>query len=457
VGGAAEDSVEVVLELEGREVQRQTAVLPPNGASGVIFDAVNVSQDHTRGVVRITEADDLAHDDRYFFVLSPGRSTSVLILEGSGRGAASSLFLTEALRISEENTFEVSVRQAGSLSEGDLQAMSVLVVNDRSIAGGSPAEALRTFVEAGGGLLVVLGEGIRWPQELSDLLPGTFTEPVDREDGRGGRLGFLDYDHPVFEVFRGPRSGDFTGARFFRARNLQVTDGQGTSVLARFDDGSPALVEKKVGEGRVLVWASTLDSYWNDLAQQPIFLPFAHKLMEYASGRRETVASFTAGQILDVSDADAMATAGLGEVTAALAGEEERVAFTPSGASIRLPAGESPHYLHLDEQGVYDLRVPGNPDQRPLAVAVNVDLGEADLGTLDTEEVAAALVSRVPEGNAPRLEGAQALRLRLEDQERRQSLWRFLLLVAFVLLGLETVVSNRISRTTGKRGVHAGP
>ena len=70
---------------------------------------------------------------------------------------------------------------------------------------------------------------------------------------------------------------------------------------------------------------------------------------------------------------------------------------------------------------------------RPLAVAVNVDLAEADLNQLDVEEVVASLASRAPEGDAPRMESGRAARLRSEDQERRQSLWRFLLVVAFVL------------------------
>jgi hypothetical protein len=457
VGGETEKTAEVVLELEGREIQRRTVVLPANGASGVIFDAINVSQDHTRGAVRFAEPDEVGPDDRHFFVLSPGRSTSVLILEGSARGAASSLFLSEALRISEENAFDVTVRRGGDVSSLDLQAVSVVVVNDRPVPAGNSGEALRTFVEEGGGLLVILGEGIRWPPELSDLLPGAFTEPLDRDDGRGGRLGHLDYDHPVFEIFRGPRSGDFTGARFFRSRDLQLTDAEASQVLARFDNGSPALVEKTMGEGRVLVWASTMDSFWNDLAQQPVFLPFVHQLVAYASGRRETVASFTAGQVLDVSNADAMATAGLGQVDDALSGEEERVVFTPSGESLPLPVGAGPHFLRLEEQGIYDLRNPGAPDQRSLAVAVNVDLDEANLGRLDVEEVVASLASRTQDEDTPHIEGAQALRLRLEDQERRQSLWRFLLLIAFVLLGVETFVSNRISRSSGKGGLHAGP
>lgn len=456
VGGEVEETVEVILELEGREVQRQPAVLPANGASGVIFEPFNVSREFTRGAVRLADRDDLAPDDVHYFVLSPGRSISVLVLDARGQGAASSLFLREALAISEENAFEVTVRSGGGIAMADLSKASVVVVNDRPVPGGNSAQALRGFVERGGGLLVVMGEGIRWPSELAGLLPGAFTEPMDRTDGRGGRLGYLAFDHPVFEIFRGPRTGDFTGARFFRSRGLQVADEEDAQILARFDDGSVALAEKRVGEGRVLAWTSTLDVFWNDLPQQPVFLPFVHQLVRYASGRAEAAAAFTAGQVLDVTDATAMATAGLGEVSEALAGDQERVAITPSGEARELPAGEGPHFLHLDEQGVYEIRTPGPAETRSVAVAVNVDLSEADLTPLDVEEFVASMVSQGEQSETPSLDGAWEARIRLEDQERRQSLWRFLLVGALVLLGLETLISNRMSRVAGKGVFHAG-
>ncbi len=456
VGGEAEEAVEAVLELGGMEIQRQPVTLPANGATNVIFDPFNVSQEFTKGSVRIAEADGLVPDNAQFFVLSPGRAISVLVLESGGRRGASSLFLTEALSISEEGAFEVTVKASGGVSSSELGSTSVVVVNDRPLPGGDGAEAVRRFVEEGGGLVVLMGEGFRWPSELAGLLPGAYTEPRDRRSGRGGRLGYLDFTHPVFEIFRGPRSGDFSGAQFFRARELQIADPENTQILARYDDGSVALAETMVGEGRVLVWTSTLDNYWNDLAQQPVFLPFIHQLVRYASGRTEAVSSFPAGQILDVTNARAMATAGLGEVTEALAGDEERIALTPSGESRPLPTGEGPHFLRLEEQGVYEIRPPGDSEVRPLAVAVNVDLGEGDLAPLDVEEVVASLAPRVSEDRIARRPGSREAQLILEDQERRQSLWRFLLVAALALLAVETLVSNRISRSGGRRVFNAG-
>jgi hypothetical protein len=365
-------------------------------------------------------------------------------------GGASSLYLTEALSISDESTFDVSVRSSGSVDSGTLDGVAVVVVNDRPLAGGPTAEAIRGFVEGGGGLIVVMGERIAWPSELAELLPGAFTGAVDRTEGRGERLGFLDYGHPVFEIFRGPRSGDFTGARFFRARDLQVPEDGTSQTLARFDDGSVALAEKRVGEGRVLVWTSTLDVFWNDLARQPVFLPFVHQLARYASGRSEALSAFEAGHVLDVTDARAMATAGLGDVAGALAGDDERVAVTPSGEIIGLPTGQGPHFLRLEEQGIYEIRPPGSSGVRPLAVAVNVDLEEGDPERLDVDELAASIASLPGDMAEARAAGPNAMRLRRQDQERRQSVWRFLLAGAFVLFAVETVISNRLSRGRGR-------
>ena len=49
-----------------------------------------------------------------------------------------------------------------------------------------------------------------------------------------------------------------------------------------------------------------------------------------------------------------------------------------------------------------------------------------------------------------------AVSLRREDRERRQSFWRYLLAGAFALLLLETALSNWLSRRGGTPGVAAG-
>ena len=90
----------------------------------------------------------------------------------------------------------------------------------------SRGASLRSYLEAGGGALFVLGENSRVPADVADLLPARITGPVDRRPP--GRFGYLDYSHPVLEPFAGPDGGDFSRARFYRYRGLEPAEGSNT-------------------------------------------------------------------------------------------------------------------------------------------------------------------------------------------------------------------------------------
>ncbi len=444
-GGEAPRAVPVTLELDGQDLQTRSVTLQPNGSASVTFDPFTLSAEHTRGSVRVPD-DALEADDARYFALSPGGALSILLVEGVRAETNASLYLQRALGISDQGRFDLHVRRGDAVRPSDLRGAGVVILNDVRLDGAS-AERLTSFVEGGGGLLVVLGEDAIWPASAAGLLPGRIGPVEDRAEGRGGRLGYLAYDHPVFEVFSGPRGGDFTDARFYRARALTPTDS--AEILARFDDGSVALAEARRGSGRVLVWTSTLDSFWNDLALQPVYLPFVHRLVEYLSGRVEALPWLTAGQVVDLADPASLEAAGAGSDDAAsIEPDEDLVVLTPSGASVSMPASDGHRYLPLDERGFYTVRPTGSDPARPLALAVNVDLSESTLSRIDPQELVAQAVTP----GAERERGpdfADAAALRRQDQERRQSLWRLILIGAFGLLILETVLSNWVSRRAG--------
>src|SRR5690606_27783633 len=139
----------------------------------------------------------------------------------------------------------------------------------------------------GGGIVVALGESsrrARWTGPVADVAPLDVGAVRDRGQGGSagvGRVGSVDRAHAIFAPFRDARDGGIA-ARVLRYRELRPDTG--SRVLASFDDGAPALVERAVGQGRLLVWASSLDDDWTDLPLQPAFLPFVHELARYAAG-----------------------------------------------------------------------------------------------------------------------------------------------------------------------------
>jgi hypothetical protein len=203
--------------------------------------------------------------------------------------------------------------------------------------------------------------------------------------------------------------------------------GQADRVLARFDDGAVAAAERKVGQGRVIVWASALDDSYSDLPRRPVYLPLVHQFVKYLAQFEPSRAWQTVGQVVDV-----------GSLTKARA---NWVVVTPSGKRV---AQNGP--LELDEQGVYDVRpsggaVEGTPAQ---AIAVNIDPAEADLTPIDPGELVAAVTGRAAPVAAPT--PAENTGFDVKDAEKQQALWWYLLLAGLLLLAAETVVSNRLSQ-----------
>ena len=427
-------AVDMSLELDGRPVQTRRVSADAHGSGSISFDEVTVAAPNTRADVRIAP-DALDRDNTFNFVLSPSRPVKVLVLDRSGAGPAPSLYLARALAVGDSPRFDVTVKSIDALAAADLDNAAVVVSNDAVIPSGT-ADRLARFVERGGGLLLALGERGSWPSNGPDVLPASLGAPVDRTRGDAARLGALEYSHPVFEIFRAPRSGDFSAARFYGYRALAPVPG--SQILARFDDGRAAAVERRVGNGRVIAWASTLDVSWNDLAVKPVFLPFVHKLMTHLGSYAEAPAWLTIGEVLDPFRAGLPVQRGRGAAAVPMI-------LSPSGQRMVLD-GEGPDVVELEEQGFYEVRGQARGGDAGAAVASNVDLAESDLTAMDTQELVAAA-----EGHAggERSAGGDPAAT-AEAQERAQKVWWYLLFAGILLLGAETVLANGVAlRTKG--------
>ncbi|MGH9253909.1 MAG: BatA domain-containing protein [Vicinamibacterales bacterium] len=416
---------QLALEFGGRAIQSKPLDVEANSSTSVTFDPVTVAGTFMRGSVRAGN-DALATDNAFHFVVSPVQPVRVMLVDGGGTGGGA-LYLTRALAIGDAPRFETVARRSDALSDDDLRRASVVVLNDIAVPA-ALGRRLQRFVEAGGGLFVAVGSRATWSQDV-DVLPAALQAPVDRTRGDAARIGALEYGHPVFEPFRAPRSGDFASARIYGYRTVMpMPDAQ---VLARFDGGAPALIERRIGAGRVLMWASTLDLSWNDFPLKPVYLPFIHRAARHLASYSEPAPWLTVGQVLDTSFGAARSpqpTSG--------------VVLTPSGRRVAVDE-EGAEVLELTEQGFYELRT-GSGDAVSAVVASNVDTAESDLTAMDPKEIVAAATGGADaEGRA----GASGLPPTPEAQERSQRLWWYLLCLGILLLGADTLISNRMSKT----------
>jgi hypothetical protein len=422
-GASPVNQLPVALEIDGRSMESKPATIAPGASASVVFQQFTLAEPAVRGAIK-AGSDDFAADNAFHFVLTPSQPVSVLVVENGDR-AESSFYLGRALGIGNTPAFQVEIVPAARVSASTLEGKSVVILNDTMVPPGTAGGVLKRYVERGGGLLVALGGRTSWPTSEADVLPGKVGGAVDPNDGRGTTVT-LDYAHQAFEIFKAPRSGDFSSARVHRYRALQT--GPEDRVLARYDDGAVAAAEKRIGTGRVIAWTTTLDNSWNDVPIRPVYLPLVQQLVKYLARYEQPSSWLTVGQVVDLS--------------ALLKTRADRTVMTPSGDRIRVPASE-PGILELNEQGIYEIRTGSSATARPDRIAVNLDPAESDLTPLDPDELVASVTGHAVQTTAQ----AQApVEMTAEEAEKRQGIWWYLLVGGLLLLAAEMAVSNVLSR-----------
>ncbi len=282
------------------------------------------------------------------------------------------------------------------------------------LAGDTTADNTRTlerYAKAGGTVLVVLpaaGQAVTLAT-LAGVPPWAVEEA---KVARYAMLQDIAFDHPLFAPLSGPQYGDFTKVQFWkhrRIKDLQLGNGR---VLARFDDGDAAVLEKPLGTGRLVVFAAGWQPADSQLARSSKFVPLMTALLELLGGRRVTTTNYRIG---------------------------DRVPLTAGTTAVRKSDGSSVNIARdapfdgTDQPGVYTADTPTGP--KPFAV--NLDPTESLTTPLPPEilEQYGVKLAKL-ENNEQRREAER--QQRTAELERSQSIWRWLVLAAVFVLLVET-------------------
>ena len=108
-------------------------------------------------------------------------------------------------------------------------------------------------------------------------------------------LAQIDFQHPLFAAFADPRFSDFTKIHFWKYRRLDAAPLAGAQVVARFDNGDPAIVQVPLGKGSVVILASSWRPADSQLALSSKFVPLLHALLEQSSNLPSQKAQYFVG------------------------------------------------------------------------------------------------------------------------------------------------------------------
>ena len=270
--------------IDDRVAGEQSLTVPPQATRTATF-AVSAAGATAplAGQVSIAADDGFAADDRRYFAIDYARPVR-LGRWPAGAGGRDDRFLRTAVMPRPEAgedrfTFGPLDPDAVDAADALRDAVDVVVLDHGTRLEPAAAAALREFVEAGGGLVLILQGKERqqdWERDWLGLALDAPREPSALSAPRTPAR--VDFTHPVLAPLSGAEGGNLFGVQIRGWRPFQLEQGR---VLVGLADDEPLLAVRDVGEGRVAVFALPLDRRWSDWPIQPNFLPLVHRLLDW--------------------------------------------------------------------------------------------------------------------------------------------------------------------------------
>ncbi len=451
VGPGGERTVELyLLDRETRQGSmrgQQALVFRADESQQVDFQMRGLAAGIQQGYLKIAGEDALACDDVRSFTVDVRPAWRVLLAAPRDASRAPDdyvLFLSQALapyaiRIKGEAAFDCEVVSTDELANQPLEGYAaVCLVDPRPLV---PAvwQKLHSYVSAGGGLGIFLGRNATPIDSFNEpvaqaLLPGKLV----RQWRAGGEVVLApeNFQHPLMAKFRGlPDSIPWELMPVFRHWQLQLA--QAAGVVLAYSNNQPALLERPVGQGRVLTMTTPVSDpaqadAWNMLPTAEGAWPFqmlAQGALVYLVGSGQERLNYVAGDTavvrLDPADRNPI-----------------YVLTTPRGDSIRTPPDEKQHAILVtstEAPGSYRIQAGGGEQGIDLGFSVNLPADTSQLNRISGEDLQAVF-------------GETPFRLaRNRDEIDRsvsagrvgQELFPYLIVLLVIILGCEQVLSNR--------------
>lgn len=412
---------EIISETEGRWATRHSWMIESDDGATDAIEWRTQSNGQITGRMKILEADDFDADDERYFAFAPLGESRILLIED---GTDATLYLRAALEAvaGEEGTAHsvLDIRQRLPESAAELASYSLVVLTLRGKASESGAEVLTQYASAGGTVWMFLGRDLdtaSW-NELADgqaqsVLP---FKSLVRKSGQAA-LGFGAADTTASQL-RGLDNSALGAVRL--SEGYDVTPDASSDTLIRWNDNEPALISQRVGRGRSLLLATSLERAAGDLGLSHAFPALTSSILRAALNSAREPPSQTIGEAVRLSVAP--------EVEVKIRDVKDNVLVVEARALAMRPG------LYFREPGIYQLEFAG----QLKFMALNSPASESERQLATTDKLKSHFSgTKAKQIEALRSDGAR------EAMEYSDSVWRYLLCAAFLLIIAELFVATR--------------
>ena len=404
----------VSLVVNGKTAATKPAQVPANGRATVEFQSLDVPYGFTRCEVRIDSADTFPADDVSQFAVERSDPRHALFVSDAG-DSRSPLYFRSALGSATESAFVLDAVSAGEAANQQLNKYAFVVLSDLISVPQNFENALLKYVQNGGSVWIAEGTSAAHSARVP-VFGGNIVDSRDysRTGDRYLNVADADPSHPSVE-----KADHWSGVKFYFAVRV---DPAGARVVAHLSDGTPLLLEKKLGEGTILLFTSGLDNLTNDFPLHPIFVPFVEQTALYLSGIQNRSGARVVDSFLELRTS-----------------KEQSVGvevIDPQGhRPLNLKDSISAQTFQLSQAGFYELQLANG---RHDMVGVNPDRRESNLDVLPDDTLA---LWRGNSGTGAAAQGAAGGSAQEQTQPFR--LWWYIMLLVLAAVIAESLLADR--------------
>jgi len=399
----------VSLVVNGKTTAAKTVAVPAGGRAAVDFPSLEVPYGFNRCEIKIDAADVFPADDLRRFAVERSDPQKALLIHNYG-DSRSPLYIGAALSAAAQSAFileSIGVNEAGDRQPSNY---AFIILSDVNSLPSILENSLTGYVRSGGNLFIAAGTSAGARLQIP-IFGARIVETRDysRVPDRFMAVGSSDSAYPAVAKAEG-----WPGVKFFYALDVDPGDAR---VIVRLSDQTPLLLEKRIGEGRVVLLNLT-----NDFPLHPAFVPFIEQTARYLAGSERQGGARPVDAYLDLRNAREQA---------------QGVEVTGPEGKRPLTLGEAAHAqsFQLTEAGYYQLRLA---DGRQNVVGVNPDPKESNLDMIPGDVLA------LWQGKGSQsTQGASASGGTAPPRKTPQSLWWYVMLLVFAAAAAESVLASR--------------
>jgi len=420
-GADARSSVPVRLSIDGE----QRGLVTMNAGPGATIDTVlrfnNDAAGRHRAEVALADQP-VTFDDRLYLAYSTIDRLRVMLVSG-GDGASdraiSAVYGTDS-------AYTLTVSDHRSLDIASIAGQDLLLLNGLPAIAGGMAQMLDGFVR-GGGSLAVLPPSQGDPALYSPLLSWAGAGATRLDTGLA-RVDRIDLDQPFYkDMFQTmPQRVDLPVAR----ERWHLSPAAGSDALLRTQDGLPYLTRTRISDGSLYLFAAPLAERSGSLTRHALF---AATLLRMAELARSSPPPYSV-----IGEEVSLPVNGI-----AVSGEKPPRLMGPSGLEsipeIRRSMTGAALVLHdVDLPPGHYALVSADGDTL-AGFAMNRSRLESDLRAFTVSELQSAIQQQGLTTFSV-LDPGDDLSLRLAELGQGSKLWKWLILLALLMLALETIL-----------------